>query len=137
MDILFLDEPSTGLDPLSRRKLWDAIAWLKQDKAVILTTHNMLEADYLGDTVCILHTGKVSNLRNLNQPNPTQPYLSICLQSYLSTYTQPHATQVNPTQCTVLVTIYQIPCFHYLHYARYPTSNLAISISAHLLYVIL
>ena len=57
--VLFLDEPSTGLDPMSKRAVWDFITWLKKDRIVVLTTHNMEEADVLGDTICILHSGQV------------------------------------------------------------------------------
>lgn len=41
VDAIFLDEPTTGLDPLSRHGVWDVINWLKRDKVVVLTTHNM------------------------------------------------------------------------------------------------
>jgi ABC-type multidrug transport system ATPase subunit len=55
--IVFLDEPTTGLDVLSRRRIWDLIATLKRDRIVLLTTHAMDEADALGDTVAILASG--------------------------------------------------------------------------------
>ncbi len=58
VDAIFLDEPTTGLDPLSRRHIWDMINWLKRKKVVVLTTHNMEEADYLGDNILIMHDGK-------------------------------------------------------------------------------
>ena len=41
VDAIFLDEPTTGLDPLSRHGVWDVINWLKGNKVVVLTTHNM------------------------------------------------------------------------------------------------
>lgn len=59
IEIVFLDEPSTGLDPISRRRIWDAINWMKKTRVVVLTTHNMEEADYLGDEIMILHGGHV------------------------------------------------------------------------------
>lgn len=52
--IVYLDEPTTGLDPISRRHLWDLIDKAKQDRAVILTTHSMEEADILGDRYVIV-----------------------------------------------------------------------------------
>lgn len=59
-NIVFLDEPSTGLDPKARRDVWDAIIELKKKgKTVFLTTHYMDEAYYLADRVCILHRGKI------------------------------------------------------------------------------
>jgi ABC-type multidrug transport system ATPase subunit len=59
VEILFLDEPTTGLDPVSRRRVWEAINIMKQNRVVVLTTHNMEEADYLADTIMIMHSGHV------------------------------------------------------------------------------
>jgi ABC-2 type transport system ATP-binding protein len=59
-EVLLLDEPSPGLDPQTRRVLWDYIADLpKQGKTLILTTHDMDEADYLSDRVAIIDTGEL------------------------------------------------------------------------------
>jgi ABC-2 type transport system ATP-binding protein len=59
-DLLFLDEPTTGLDPQSRRQLWDVIRALKdRGKTVVLTTHYMDEAERLCDTVAVIDAGKV------------------------------------------------------------------------------
>ena len=58
-DILFLDEPTTGLDPASRRQLWDIIQSFKsRGKTVLLTTHYMEEAERLCDRVAIVDRGK-------------------------------------------------------------------------------
>ena len=59
-ELLFLDEPSTGLDPQARRNLWDLIQQIKQEgKTVILTTHYMEEAQYLCDEIAIMDYGKI------------------------------------------------------------------------------
>lgn len=59
-ELLFLDEPSTGLDPQARRNLWDLIQTIKQEgKTVILTTHYMEEAQYLCDEIAIMDYGKI------------------------------------------------------------------------------
>lgn len=59
-ELLFLDEPSTGLDPQARRNLWDLIGRIKaQGKTIILTTHYMEEAQHLCDEVAIMDYGKV------------------------------------------------------------------------------
>jgi len=59
-EILFLDEPTTGLDPQSRRKIWDIVAELgSRDRTVLLTTHYMDEAERLCDRVAIIDRGKV------------------------------------------------------------------------------
>lgn len=62
-DILFLDEPTTGLDPQARRNVWDIILRLKEmGKTTILTTHYMEEAEKLSDRVCIVDQGRVVTL---------------------------------------------------------------------------
>jgi ABC-2 type transport system ATP-binding protein len=59
-DIVFLDEPTTGLDPQSRRHLWDVIREFRQEKkTVLLTTHYMEEAERLCDRVAIVDQGKI------------------------------------------------------------------------------
>ncbi len=57
-DLIFLDEPTTGLDPKARREVWEVIRKLKsQNKTVILTTHYMEEAEILSDQVAIMNDG--------------------------------------------------------------------------------
>jgi len=58
-DLLFLDEPTTGLDPQSRLQLWDVIAAFKRDgRTVLLTTHYMEEAERLCDRVAVIDHGR-------------------------------------------------------------------------------
>jgi len=59
-EILFLDEPTTGLDPQSRRQLWDIVAAFKRrGGTVVLTTHYMEEAERLCDRVAVMDHGRV------------------------------------------------------------------------------
>jgi len=61
--IIFLDEPTTGLDPQARRNIWDIVLKLKElGKTTILTTHYMEEAEKLSDRVCIVDQGKIVTL---------------------------------------------------------------------------
>jgi ABC-2 type transport system ATP-binding protein len=71
--VLFLDEPTIGLDAQTRRKIWDYIKRLNKEEklAIILTTHYMEEADFLCDRIAIIDHGKIvrldtpENLKNL------------------------------------------------------------------------
>lgn len=59
-DVVLLDEPTTGLDPQSRRRVWDLIAALRdRGRSVLLTTHHLEEAEELADRVAIMHAGRI------------------------------------------------------------------------------
>lgn len=64
--LLFLDEPTTGLDPESRRATWRLLAELKADGVtMVLTTHYLDEAEALADRIAIMHRGEIARLGTL------------------------------------------------------------------------
>jgi ABC-type multidrug transport system ATPase subunit len=63
--VLFLDEPSTGLDPETRQSLWTIVARLRKNRCIVLTTHSMEEADALSQRIGIMAQG---SLRCLGSP---------------------------------------------------------------------
>jgi len=66
--IVFLDEPTTGLDPQARRNLWDLVKDIRSKGAtVIITTHYMDEAEYLCDRVAIIDSGKIVAMASPDQ----------------------------------------------------------------------
>ncbi|XP_065901227.1 ABC transporter A family member 9-like isoform X2 [Dysidea avara] len=66
-DMIFLDEPTRGLDPAARRQVWEVINNVKQNKCVILTTHAMEEADHLCTRIGIMNYGKLCCLGSQNK----------------------------------------------------------------------
>lgn len=63
-DVVYLDEPSTGLDPASRRNLWDVVKTNRRERAIILTTHSMEEAEQLCDRLGIFVDGQLVCIGN-------------------------------------------------------------------------
>ncbi|CAI9106484.1 OLC1v1005647C1 [Oldenlandia corymbosa var. corymbosa] len=62
--VVYMDEPSTGLDPASRSNLWKVVKQAKQDRAIILTTHSMEEAEHLCDRLGIFADGDLQCIGN-------------------------------------------------------------------------
>ena len=56
--VVVLDEPTAGVDPYSRRAIWELLIKYKAGRTIILTTHFMDEADLLGDRIAIINCGK-------------------------------------------------------------------------------
>jgi ABC-2 type transport system ATP-binding protein len=73
-ELVILDEPTTGLDPESRRRTWDAIQELQEaGRTVVLTTHYLEEAEALADRVAIMHQGRVAVAGTLAEIVAAQP----------------------------------------------------------------
>ena len=66
-EILFLDEPTLGLDVLARSELWDVIRALKGKTTMILTTHYMEEAEALSDRVGVMKDGRLPALGTVRE----------------------------------------------------------------------
>ena len=65
-DIIFLDEPTTGLDPLSRREFWRLLKEICRDHFIFLTTHYLEEAEELASTIGILEQGQMKGVESLD-----------------------------------------------------------------------
>jgi ABC-2 type transport system ATP-binding protein len=67
-ELIFLDEPTTGLDPQARRALWEHIEQLrKSDKTIVLTTHYMEEAERLCDRVAVMDNGRILEMGTVTE----------------------------------------------------------------------
>ena len=66
-EIIFLDEPTIGLDVRARRELWELIKSFKGQKTLVLTTHYLEEAQALSDRIAIMHAGKIKALGTTDQ----------------------------------------------------------------------
>jgi len=109
-DIIFLDEPTTGLDPQARRNFWDLINDIKAEgKTIVLTTHYMDEAYALCDEIAIMDHGKIiaqgtpksllaENFNDVILQLPTSELKDVDLSSY-STYERD--TYIEITTCDV------------------------------------
>eukprot|EP01116_Phalansterium_solitarium_P019773 TRINITY_DN564_c0_g2_i1.p1 TRINITY_DN564_c0_g2~~TRINITY_DN564_c0_g2_i1.p1 ORF type:complete len:1819 (+),score=747.59 TRINITY_DN564_c0_g2_i1:87-5543(+) len=62
--LIFMDEPTTGMDPVNKKAVWHLIQQMKKDCAIVLTTHSMEEAETLGDRVGIMAFGKLRCIGN-------------------------------------------------------------------------
>jgi ABC-2 type transport system ATP-binding protein len=82
-EVVFLDEPTTGLDPRARREVWKVLLGLKhKGKTVFLTTHYMEEAELLADTVAIVSKGKIIAMGSPGELiESNADYLALTLQS--------------------------------------------------------
>ena len=67
-EFIILDEPTVGLDPAVRKKLWNIVLQLKGlGKTILLTTHYLEEADVLCDRICILDGGKILRIASKDE----------------------------------------------------------------------
>jgi ABC-2 type transport system ATP-binding protein len=73
-EIIFLDEPTTGLDPISRREFWDLLKEIGKERFTFLTTHYLEEAEELADRIGILDNGKMIGIGTLDELRQNMRY---------------------------------------------------------------
>ena len=66
-EIVFLDEPTTGLDPISRKELWGFLSGLAKDRFLILTTHYLEEAEQQATIIGVMHMGRMIGLGSIDE----------------------------------------------------------------------
>jgi ABC-2 type transport system ATP-binding protein len=72
-DLLLLDEPTGALDPVIKRRTWNLLREICRDRAVLLTTHDMAEAEALGSRVAIIDSGRVIADASVGELRATLP----------------------------------------------------------------
>ena len=73
-DVVFMDEPTTGLDPISRREFWETLREIGRDRFTFLTTHYLEEAEQLADQIGMLDRGNLIRMGTLEQLQKSVPY---------------------------------------------------------------
>lgn len=81
-DLIFLDEPTTGLDFISRKALWNVFSSMKMDRSILLTTHYLEEAESLADHIGVLNRGRLVGFGTLEELRKLTSYpLTITVSS--------------------------------------------------------
>jgi len=73
-EVIFMDEPTTGLDPVSRREFWETLREIGRDRFTFLTTHYLEEAEQLADQIGLLDRGNLIRMGTLEQLQMSVPY---------------------------------------------------------------
>jgi ABC-2 type transport system ATP-binding protein len=73
-EVIFLDEPTTGLDPISRKQLWDVLIEMGEKRFVFLTTHYLEEAEAVSDRIGILNDGKLLSIGDMDELRAKMKY---------------------------------------------------------------
>ena len=113
-EILFLDEPTLGLDPQARRAVWEYIVQLKRQKTILLNTNYMDEADFLADRIGIINEGKIVALGSNTEvktsilQRQTMVVTALDLTQKVISEMQSRYEEVKVTDNTIMVTDKQI-----------------------------
>jgi len=73
-EVIFLDEPTTGLDPISRREFWATLREIGRERFTFLTTHYLEEAEELGDRIGILDQGRLIRMGTMKELRDSVSY---------------------------------------------------------------
>ncbi|KAI8820139.1 uncharacterized protein EV422DRAFT_531784 [Fimicolochytrium jonesii] len=98
--IIFMDEPTTGMDPVNRRHVWEFIEKFKRGRVIVLTTHSMEEADVLGDRIAIMAHGRLRAIGSsitLKSQHGTGYRVSIIVDPEHSAYAKGVIANMAPT----------------------------------------
>jgi ABC-2 type transport system ATP-binding protein len=106
-ELLFLDEPTIGLDPVSRRQVWSAIKeWKTRGKSILLTTHYMDEAEMLSDKIVIIDQGRVlaeGSMRDLRKIIPQNVRIDVMKDRVNSDMLRPFGSVIDTGANTIRV----------------------------------
>jgi ABC-2 type transport system ATP-binding protein len=109
--LLFLDEPTIGLDPVSRRQVWSAIKdWKKEGKSILLTTHYMDEAEMLSDNIVIIDNGQIiakGTVKELRRTIPQNTRIDIAKDNLDTELFKTYGTVIDSGANTIRIFTYE------------------------------
>ncbi len=109
--LLFLDEPTIGLDPVSRRQVWSTIKdWKKEGRSILLTTHYMDEAEALSDNIAIVDNGRIltkGNVRELRRTIPQNTRVDIAKDNIDTDLFKSYGTVIDSGANTIRIFTYE------------------------------
>jgi ABC-2 type transport system ATP-binding protein len=130
-ELLFLDEPTIGLDPVSRRQVWAAIKdWKRKGKSILLTTHYMDEAEVLSDNIVIIDNGKIiarGTVKELRKTIPQNTRIDIVKDNIDIGLFKSYGTVVDSGENTVRIFTYESAVKEFARFAV--NKNLSFTVS--------
>ena len=130
-ELLFLDEPTIGLDPVSRRQVWSAIKdWKRKGKSILLTTHYMDEAEVLSDNIVIIDNGKIiarGTIKELRKTIPQNTRIDIVKDNIDIGLFKSYGTVVDSGENTVRIFTYESAVKEFARFAV--SKNLSFTVS--------
>lgn len=123
-EILFLDEPTLGLDPHARKSVWNYIEKLKHHKTILLTTHYLEEADTLADHIAIMESGNIiaqgtsSELKELSTKERVLTIKSSSITSEMKDYCSQHYGLITLKQNELTIQAKQFDIYSIVDYFK-------------------